>query len=213
MTHARAERAALCDLMERLGPAAATLCEGWDTYDMAAHLVLRERRPDALPGIALSPLAGYTASVQRRLKARHPFPELVGLARRPGGVYGLLPPLDAAVNTVELFVHHEDVRRAQPGWEPRELSGGLDDLLWRRLSAMAGLMLRRSPVGVVLCRRGGAGPRPVALGGPREGSKVEVSGPAGELLLFCFGRQEHARVELGGDADAVARLRNARLGV
>ncbi|TMR10001.1 TIGR03085 family protein [Nonomuraea turkmeniaca] len=209
MTHARGERAALCDLLDRLGPDAPTLCAGWTTYDLAAHLVLRERRPDAMGGIALKPLAGYTASVQNGLKAKHPYPELVGMVRKPGGVYGLLPFLDEAVNALELFVHHEDVRRAQPSWEPRELSPDLDRLIWKRVSSGARLMLRRSPVGVVLHRLGGG----VALGGPRQGARVEVTGTASELLMFCFGRQEHARVELAGDPSAVSRLREAHLGM
>ncbi|MFB4275000.1 MULTISPECIES: TIGR03085 family metal-binding protein [unclassified Nonomuraea] len=209
MTHARGERAALCDLLDRLGPDAPTLCTGWTTYDLAAHLVLRERRPDAMGGIALKPLAGYTASVQNGLKARHPYPELVGLVRKPGGVYGLLPALDEAVNTLEYFVHHEDVRRAQPSWEPRELTDDFERLIWKRVSAGARLMLRRSPVGVVLHRLGGG----VTLGGPRGGSRVEVTGRAAELLMFCFGRQRHARVELTGEPEAVSALRAATLGV
>lgn len=218
MTHARGERTALCDLFDRLGPGAPTLCEGWDTADLAAHLAVRERRPDAMPGIALRPLAGHTASVQNRLKAKRSFPELVELVRKPGGVYGLLPFLDTAVNTLEFFVHHEDVRRAQPGWEPRELSADFEALIWKRVSAMAKMMLRRAPVGVVLHalhQPGTGGPRAVVLGGAKEATapKVEVRGRAGELLLFCFGRQEHARVDYVGDPDAVARLKSARLGV
>ncbi|MGW0802892.1 TIGR03085 family metal-binding protein [Nonomuraea sp. NPDC002799] len=209
MTHARDERSALCDLFDRLGPDAPTLCAGWTTYDLAAHLVLRERRPDAMGGIAIKPLAGYTASVQNALKAKHPYSELVGLARKPGGVYSLLPALDSAVNTMEYFVHHEDVRRAQPSWEPRELSADLDAIVWKRVSAGARLMLRKSPVGVVLHRLGGG----VAIGGSRQGPKVEVTGAAAELLMFCFGRQGHARVEVTGDPNAVERLRNASLGV
>ncbi|NRQ36207.1 TIGR03085 family protein [Nonomuraea sp. NN258] len=212
MTHARSERAALCDLLDRLGPDAPTLCTGWDTADLAAHLVLRERRPDAMGGIALKPLAGYTASVQNGLKNRHPYPELVNLVRKPGGVYGLVSFLDSAVNTLEFFVHHEDVRRAQPGWEPRELPADLEELIWKRVAAGARVMLRRAPVGVVLHRLGGRG-RSVVLGGAKDGPKVEVAGRAAELLLFCFGRQEHARVDLTGDADAIARLKNARLGI
>lgn len=209
MNHARGERSALCDLFDQLGPDAPTLCAGWTTYDLAAHLVLRERRPDAVPGIALKPLAGHTAAVQARLKARHPYPELVDLVRRPGGVYGVLPFLDETVNTLELLVHHEDVRRAQPSWEPRELPGDLERLIWRWVSAGGRLMLRRSPVGVVLHRLGGG----VALGGPQVGPKVEVTGRAAELLLFCFGRQAHAKVELRGDPAAIARLKDARLGI
>ncbi len=209
MTRARGERAALCDLLDRLGPDEPTLCAGWTTADLAAHLAIRERRPDAMPGIALKPLAGYTASVQNRLKTRLPYSELVGLVREPGGVYGLLPALDEAVNTLELFVHHEDVRRAQPDWEPRALPDDLERLIWKRVSSGARLTLRKSPVGVVLHRLGGG----VALGGPKGGSRVEVTGRAGELLMFCFGRQAHARVELTGEPDAVSALREATLGV
>ncbi|MDP4508416.1 TIGR03085 family metal-binding protein [Nonomuraea turcica] len=209
MTHARSERAALCDLLDRLGPDAPTLCAGWTTYDLAAHLVLRERRPDAMGGIALKPLAGYTASVQDGLKAKHPYPELVAMVRKPGGVYGMLPFLDEAVNALEFFVHHEDVRRAQPSWEPRELPADLDRLIWKRVANGARLMLRKSPVGVVLHRLGGG----VALGGPRQGPRVEVTGTASELLMFCFGRQEHARVELTGEPHAVSQLRAASLGM
>lgn len=209
MNHSRSERSALCELFDQLGPDASTLCTGWTTYDLAAHLVLREHRLDAAGGIALKPLAGYTASVQNGLKAKHPFPELVAMARKPGGPYGLLSFLDEAVNTLELFVHHEDVRRAQPEWEPRELPDELERLMWQRVSMGARLFLRKSPVGVVLHRQEGG----VALGGSKDGPKVEVTGKASELIVFCFGRQKHARVEISGDSDATARLLNASLGV
>ena len=55
---AAAERAALLDLLERLGPDAPTLCEGWATHDLAAHLVVRERRPVAGPGYVFPALHG-----------------------------------------------------------------------------------------------------------------------------------------------------------
>ncbi|GIH74115.1 TIGR03085 family metal-binding protein [Planobispora longispora] len=209
MTYARAERAALSDLFARLGPDAPTLCEGWTTFDLAAHLVLRERRLDAAPGIALSPLAGYTAKVQESLKAKHGFDGLVELIRSgPGGFYGLVPGLDEAVNALEFFIHHEDVRRAQRVWEPRELPAELEDAFWKRLRMARGLFLRKSPVAVVLHRIGGG----VAIGGAEDAPRVEVTGPASELLLFCFGRQAQARVDLSGDEAAVARLMDASLG-
>lgn len=55
---ARSERLALCETLRAVGPDAPTLCEGWLTRDLAAHLVLRESRPDAAPGIVVSALAG-----------------------------------------------------------------------------------------------------------------------------------------------------------
>ncbi|MEZ0071808.1 TIGR03085 family metal-binding protein [Planotetraspora sp. GP83] len=211
MSNAREERAALCDLLDRLGPSAPTLCEGWATADLAAHLVLRERRLDAAPGIALAPLAGYTSSVQEGLKARNPYPELVDLVRQgppKWSPFRLIPGMDDLVNMVELFVHHEDARRAQPGWEPRTLPQDYDDALWKRLKSGARLFLRKAPAGVVLRRTGGE-----KAAGRKAEPAVIVSGDAPELVLFAFGRQAHARVTYEGDAEAVARLREADLGV
>jgi uncharacterized protein (TIGR03085 family) len=202
--YARQERAALCDLLVEVGPDAPTLCAGWRTRDLAAHLVLRERRPDAAPGILLPPLAGRTARVQRSLAAR-PFPDLVRTLRRPPAV---LAPFDEALNTLEFFVHHEDVRRARPQWEPRELPDGLSHALWGQVRRMARLALRRFPATVALTApafgevRAGAG-----------GEEVLVDGAPGELAIFVSGRQAAARVELSGSPELSGQLNEARLGV
>jgi uncharacterized protein (TIGR03085 family) len=208
VTYARAERAALSDLLAGLGPDAPTLCEGWTTFDLAAHLVLRERRTDAAGGIMLSSLAGYAARVQESLKAKHGYAGLVELLRSgPAGIYRL-PGLDRLVNTAEYFIHHEDVRRAQRVWEPRELPADFEETLWKQTRAGTRVFLRRSPVRVVLHRIGGG----VAIGGPKEAPQAEVTGAAGELMLFCFGRQSHARVDVTGDDEVVAKLMDASLG-
>ena len=109
--HAPAERRALCDLLDDLGPDAPTLCAGWTAHDLAAHLVLREHRPDALPGIVLAPLAGHTAAVQEALKARHGFAGLVRLIRSgPTGVHLLLPTaIYRLVPALEAVVHKDSV--------------------------------------------------------------------------------------------------------
>jgi uncharacterized protein (TIGR03085 family) len=141
-----------------------------------------------------------------------PYPEIVGMYRDgpPRWTpYGLIPGLDALVNTVEFLIHPEDVRRAQPGWEPRVLPADLDDMLWRRLKSAARLFFRKSPVGVVL-RRAGTGDK---TGAKMAEPAVVVTGEAQELLLFAFGRQDHARVTLDGDPDAMDRLMKARLGM
>ncbi|MFM7872077.1 MAG: maleylpyruvate isomerase N-terminal domain-containing protein, partial [Actinomycetota bacterium] len=50
---ARTERDLICDLFTNFGPDAPTLCAGWTTRDLAAHIAVRERRPDAAAGILI----------------------------------------------------------------------------------------------------------------------------------------------------------------
>ena len=202
---ARDERSCLCDLFERLGPDAPTLCEGWSTRDLAAHLYIREARPDAAAGILLRPLAPRTERVQAEAAGR-PWGELVGAVR--SGPPSLLRPVDEAMNTVEYFVHHEDVRRAQPDWEPRQLDPAMEDSLWRRLRTVGRLMFRRAGVTVELAAPGHT---PVRVGSGTD--TVRVGGAPSELVLFGFGRGAHARVELDGPPDATERLRSAPLGL
>ncbi len=206
---ARVERAALADRLHSGGPDAPTLCDGWVARDLAAHVALRERRPDAALGIVIAPLAGWTRRVQRRTAAR-PFAELVALVRSGPPRWSPLawPAIDAAANGVEMFLHHEDLRRAQPGWAPRVLAPAHEAELWRRLRGIARLAMRRVPGGVVLRRPTGEAVT-VRSGSPA----VEVAGDPAELCLFASGRQRHARVDLRGDAAAVARVRQAPIGL
>jgi uncharacterized protein (TIGR03085 family) len=207
-THAKRERLLLADLLETSGPQAPTLCEGWTTRDLAAHVVVRERRADAAGGIVIKPLAARMERVQSEFAAR-PYEELIQLIRTgpPRMSPFALKPIDEAANTVEFFVHAEDVRRAQPDWAPRELDPVFADALWKRLETSARVMGRRSPVGMVLRRPNGQ--TVVAHKGT---PVVTVTGDAGELLLFASGRQDAARVELEGEENAVAKLRAAKLG-
>lgn len=196
------ERAALCDLFTELGPDQPTLCTGWRTRDLAAHLVVRERRLDAAPGILLTPLAGYTKRVQDGYAGK-PWAELVDLVRQgpPGYSPIRIPVLDRLVNSVELFVHHEDVRRAQPGWQPRDPDPERDAVTWAGVSRAGRMTLRRSPVGLVLRRPDGT--ETVVRRGP---NTVLITGEPGELLLFAFGRDE-VRIDFEGEQSAVARVK------
>jgi uncharacterized protein (TIGR03085 family) len=153
VSYAQEERAALAALLDETGPDGPTLCEGWQTSDLAAHLVLRERRPDAAVGVLGGPLAGHTARVQRGYLSRYSYPELVALFRSgpPRLSPFAIPAADEAANAVEFFVHHEDVRRAVEGWTERPLDEGLTALLWKRLKGMR-LLLRSAPTGLVLAR-------------------------------------------------------------
>jgi uncharacterized protein (TIGR03085 family) len=213
VSYSREERRALCALLDETGPDAPTLCEGWTTGDLAAHLVLRERRPDAAAGVAGGPLAGYTARVQQRIRSRIPFPDLVRTIRSgpPALSVMALPGMDERVNAVEFFVHHEDVRRGPADWEPRELGRGESDMLWHRLR-MARFMLRKAPVGVELARddidsrADGASYRITARNAT---PAVTVVGSPAELTMWVMGRRAAARVRMDGIRTAVTKLAEA----
>lgn len=191
---ARAERAALCTLLDELGADEPTLCAGWRTRDLAAHLVLRESRPDAAAGIAVPALAGWTTRVQKSL-ASGDFRRLVHRLRAGPPTWSPLRPprIDEAANGIEFFVHHEDVRRAQPGWQPRVLGQPVDELLWRRARRMSRISLRREDTGIELVRSD-TGERHLATEKPNRPTVV-VSGLPPELLMYVFGRRTHALVE------------------
>ena len=208
MSYSREERLALCDLLDKTGPDAPTLCEGWTTGDLAAHLVLRERRPDAAAGVLGGPLAGHTARVQQRIRERTPFPDLVRAIRSgpPLLSFMSLPGMDERANAVEYFVHHEDIRRAAPNWVPRQLSSGESEMLWQRLR-LARFMLRKAPVGVELARddveRNGQAYRLTAKNAT---PAVTVIGSPAELTMWVMGRKEAARVRFDGTQAAVTKL-------
>ena len=205
----RAERLALSDLLLSVGPDAPTLCGGWTTRDLTAHLVIREGRPDAALGILGGPLAGHTDSVQSTT-AQRPWSALVATVRSgpPRLSVFSLPGMDGTANLLEFAIHHEDVRRATEGWEPRVLPAGEQAAIWSRLGTVSKLLVRRSPVGVVL-QRADSGQRIVAKKG--EPSVTLVGDPL-ELLLRLYGRRQ-CRVEIVGDPEAVARFESAKFGV
>jgi uncharacterized protein (TIGR03085 family) len=216
MTYARDERLAVCALLADLGPDQPTLCTGWQTADLAAHLVLRERRPDAGAGIMGGPLARHTKAVQTRLAGRTPYPRLIELIRTGpprSSVFGL-PGADERLNAVEFFVHHEDLRRAQPGWQPRAIDGGLSDMLWNRLSA-ARFLLRKAPVGVELVREDvePAAGRRVRRTARARTPVVTVTGTPAELTMWTMGRTGAAMVRLDGSDTDVAALQGATWGI
>ena len=172
MTYSRDERVALCQLLDELGPEAPTLCEGWNTYDLAAHLVAREHRPDSGAGLLIPSLAFWTERVRKGEK-RKPYARLVDEVRAGPPVWSAfaLPVMEPLLNTAEYFVHHEDVRRARPGWEPRDLRRDLEEWLWRRLRGESRRFFRRVPVGVSLRRPDGV-TAPAKSGSPSVGSSA-----------------------------------------
>jgi uncharacterized protein (TIGR03085 family) len=203
MSVANDERGALVRTLRTVGPDAPTLCPGWKTRQLAAHLIARERRPEVLLGIGVPRFAERRHRIEQRIATGHEWTELVDQLASGPPVYSPLRWLNRVGNIHEMFVHHEDVRRAVPDWTPRPLDQHAVAAL-RRLArifgpvVMPGVPARvtfQSPDGAAITRFG-------------SGPEISVTGEPGELLLFAFGRNE-IRVDLAGDADVVEAVRSA----
>lgn len=204
---AQRERGELSQLLAQLGPDQPTLCAGWQTRDLATHLWLRESKPLAAAGILLPFMAGETRKAMLQAEAMS-WPELISkIANGPPKLspFGL-PPVDAVANANEFFIHHEDARRGQPDWQPRVLSAADNNQLWSGVGLMGFLTARKSKVGITL-RRSDTGQEKRLS---KKADQVIVEGEPGELLLFMTGRGSHAKVELIGTPEAVAKLREAK---
>ncbi|GIJ52015.1 TIGR03085 family protein [Virgisporangium aliadipatigenens] len=206
--YARNERQALIDTLVAAGPDAPTLCEGWTTRDLVAHMLIREREPVAGLGVIVKPLAGLTKSRQESI-AKRDYAKLIEQLRRPPVWSPLSNPLtDEVINPLEMYIHHEDVRRARPGWKARAIDPGLSEKLWGRVRGTGRLSLRKFPAAVVI-EWPGHGRVSAGAGGP----EVTLTGEPSELVLFLTGRQAHADVALTGPDELTGRLRSARLGI
>ncbi|MFN8081800.1 MAG: TIGR03085 family metal-binding protein [Kineosporiaceae bacterium] len=203
------ERQALVDALVHAGSDAPTLCEGWTTYDLAAHLVAREHRPDAGLGLVVPAFGGYTERVRLSYRQR-PYEDLLEhiLIGPPWYSPFALPGVDSAANLAEHFVHCEDVRRAETGWQPRDLGEELQEALLKVLDRTGKLAFRKAADPVRLVRPDGA---EISVGSGNQ--PVRLHGEPAELLLYAFGRTSAATVRIDGPDAAVARFENTALGL
>jgi uncharacterized protein (TIGR03085 family) len=206
------ERNALCDLFEELGANVPTLLNGWTAKDLASHLVLRERDLIAGPCLVLpGPFQRFAERRRIRLAEQREFEWLVARIRSgpPRGFFRL-GWVRSVPNLNEFFVHQEDLRRAN-GLGPRDyLSPALEAALWRNVRVGSRYLSRRlHGVGLEISWAGTDKRMTV-----REAEPIaRLSGPPGELLLYIFGRQGAARVEVTGPAKAVATVRRTHFGM
>ena len=202
------ERTALLEALAAAGPSAPTLCEGWETRHLAAHLLLRESRPTLAAGVVGGPLearterytdqlAGELTGQRRYEKALRDFEALPGYLH----MRTRFPGLDEAMNLVEYFVHTEDVRRAsladgeQPA--PRELAESVQEKIWKVLRARARLMAgKKYPHGLVLEAPGYSTAVHTVIAPPAGQVATVLTGEPGELVLYLFGREAAALVEV-----------------
>lgn len=204
MSFAQRERSRLAELFLEVGPDAPTLNEGWNTFDLAAHLLIRESKPLALPGMFVDALSGMTEKETSKVKAR-PYAEVVNEWAAGPPVW--IKPFDAAMNTAEHFIHHEDVRRGGREVRPRDFSRTVNAQLLALAKRFGAMTLRKAQAPVILTP---PDLPPVTLGdkagvAQRGDDVLRVSGAPGELLLWVSGRNA-AEIELTGASEALDGL-------
>lgn len=204
----RRERRELCDLFLELGPDVPTMCEGWDAFDLAVHLVVRERSMRSAPGILLGDKISFFAHQAEAASAKEHdrgFEQVVERVR--GGPPLPIRPISPFINLNEYAVHHEDLRRAN-GLGPRPDREDLQDALWKQYRVSSRLVPGRPKgFGLILERSNGdtieVGKAPAA----------RITGEPLEIGLYLFGRRSVARVHVGGDPEAQAAYEQAKLGL
>lgn len=195
------ERAALCALALSVGQSAPTLCSGWSVKDLVVHLLVRERRPWA---VAAGLIPGLS-DLPERVTASYAERDLGSLVEQLQSVPFPLSVIDPVVNGLEMFVHHEDIRRAQPSWTVRDLSAHDERTLWLGGRMLARVQGRR--VGVPLVVEAG-GRRATVVGGA---DPVVMSGPVSEIVLFLSGRSALRGISYDGHAERVDAVKAASL--
>ena len=203
------DRAHLVDALEAVGPDAPTLCEGWSSRHLAAHVVLRERSPLEAARLGLPVLRGAGERALEEL-AESAADEagwadlLAQVAEGPRRISPVAWGGDKA-NMAELVIHTEDVRRGSGPVGPLEREPEHLDAIFDQLRLAARLYYRATPVGLVLVVPGG---RRARVKGPRgDFGTVVLRGSVVELMLHASGRGAAAELEIEGhpaDLDSLA---------
>lgn len=201
------ERAALADALAAGGPEVATVLPGWRGEELLEHLILREQRPDLMVGPKL-PVPALARRAEEGLSSLRDLPWAERVETFRSGPQKLSPVrlLDGVMNTVEYFVHHEDVRRAQSHWEPRELSLEDQAELWSGLRRMARMLVRADAEVTLVSPQGS-----IRIPSRARTGAISVHGSAPELLLWAFGRDQ-AQVSIQGEDSAVQAAASIKRG-
>ncbi len=153
MAWAETERQSLVATLRSTDPEAPTLCTGWDTRHVLAHLVQREHSPASSVGDVV---------VKRPPGQEKYLGRLVDGATSPAGYDALVSrfqagpprwsPLKLAVESISLLeyvIHHEDIRRGGPGPGPRSArrhdGRDLDEAPRRRAAQLSPVSGRGDP--------------------------------------------------------------------
>lgn len=199
-----AERCALADSLEALGPHAATACGDWTAFDLAAHVVAAERAAGVLAfcvralaprGVQFSPRAEVADLVIRRQR-RIGYPALIARLREPSPRL-LLAPKMTTLSLFEVWTHHNDLATANG------LTHVVPEHLAEAIPWLVRYQTRRLPTARLVLR---ATDNREWTFGPDTGPVAIVSAPAGDLVRWLAGRKPQTTLNIQADTALAAQI-------
>jgi len=195
---AKSERSGIAETLLKVGPDSATLCSGWTSFDLLIHLILREKRPDAAFGENIPFLKDKSQKLKAAIIAKGFEQAVEDFAKGPKlPSFFALPGVDAVANAFEFIVHHEDLLRAQPDYQIREIPSQQLETLWKWFTKSAPLYFRKAKMGLVL--ESELGTYTIKTGK----ECLTLKGSVIDLILYAFGRKSVTNIEFSGDSELI----------
>lgn len=199
-----AERSALADSLEAVGPQAATACGAWTAFDLAAHVVAADCaagvlafcvRALAARGVQFSPrteLARWVIRRQRRIG----YHALIAGLREPSPPL-LLAPKMVTFSLFEVWMHHDDLATTNG------LTHAVPEHLAEAIPWLVRYQARRLPSVRLVLRT--TSNREWAFG-PDTGPVAMVSASTTDLVRWLDGRRPFTTLSIQADTAIAAQI-------
>lgn len=168
---------------------AKTLCDGWSIEDLAAHLVSRERNIIGGIGLIIPSLQTLHDKRIERVKSHGHDYMIHKLSKYPWY-------MPASLNVAEFWVHNEDLLRGDLQMSRAKPSSAQNIILWNSLKGISkvrkSLVSDVGNVDLVNTQTNEA----IYIRFNSQSKITQVSGTAGEVLLFFYGRRKAANIHI-----------------
>lgn len=165
-----------------------SLCKGWSVEDVAAHIVVREGIIGPI-GIVIPSLHSLHDSRVKKLETKGHKAIISKLKKYPWY-------MPAAVNVAEYYVHNEDILRGGLKMGRPKPNKEEQEILWQALKGLVKVQKHLvADLGSVQLENIQTG-AVITITSKQSLKDTVITGQAGELLLFFYGRRAAAKVKI-----------------